>query len=182
MSQNNKKNQKWYLVYTKAKQENTAKINLENQGFLAYLPRIGIFGKNQDHVVKIEPMFPRYLFTKFNFQTDDWSKIKSTKGVSHLVIFGKKLATVDKEIIEFFQSNSDTEDIFHQYLQFSNYSAGDKIRIKNGILKGKEAIFLSDNGKTRDRILLEIMNSRVVTNITKEEIGERVDTYIDYIM
>jgi transcriptional antiterminator RfaH len=182
MSQNNEKNQKWYLVYTKARQENTAKINLENQGFLAYLPRISILDKNQNHIPKVEAMFLRYLFIKFNFQTDDWSKIKSTKGVSHLVIFGKKLATVDKGIIEFFQKNSDAEDIFHQHLQFSNYSAGDKIRIKNGILKGKEAIFLSDDGKKRARILLDIMNSRVVTDLTKEEIGEKADIYLDYIM
>tara|TARA_Y100000817_G_scaffold287507_1_gene256125 strand:- start:127 stop:675 length:549 start_codon:yes stop_codon:yes gene_type:complete len=182
MSPHNKENSEWYLIYTRYKQEKTAKINLENQGFQAYLPRIGIIDRTQNLISKVEVMFPRYIFARFNIKHDDWSKIRSTKGVSHIVRFGNELATIDDEIITFFQKNSDETDIFHQQLKISSYSHGEKIIIKDGLLKGKEAIFLSDDGKKRARILLEIMNNKVITDLSKKEIGEKIDEQIDYIM
>ena len=53
---------RWYLAYTKPRQEAVAHANLEQQGFEAYLPLFKKFKKTeQGPVALFEPMFPRYL-------------------------------------------------------------------------------------------------------------------------
>jgi transcription elongation factor/antiterminator RfaH len=79
---------RWHLVYTKPRQEETAFINLTNQNYESYLPFISkekiLQGKK---VVIKEPMFPRYIFVRLNNDgSQNWSPIRSTKGVSHPII------------------------------------------------------------------------------------------------
>ena len=171
----------WFLLYTKPHQEDRAKKNLENQQFITFLPKIATQDLKKKSTI-IKPLFPRYLFVILDINSNKLQAVKFTKGVSHIVRFGNELATIDDEIITFFQKNSDETDIFHQQLKISSYSHGEKIIIKDGLLKGKEAIFLSDDGKKRARILLEIMNNKVITDLSKKEIGEKIDEQIDYIM
>ena len=83
-----KENSKWILVYTKVKQEQRAKRNLENQGFEIFLPMIAFAKQNQTKSITLKPMFPRYLFVHINTALDKWTRIESTIGVSHLVVFG----------------------------------------------------------------------------------------------
>ena len=40
-------NSKWLLIYTKAREEQRAKKNLENQGFEIFLPMIAFAKSNQ---------------------------------------------------------------------------------------------------------------------------------------
>tara|TARA_B100001142_G_C14206727_1_gene605990 strand:+ start:23 stop:571 length:549 start_codon:yes stop_codon:yes gene_type:complete len=175
-----KENSRWHLIYTKYNQENIVRNNLENQGFIAYLPCIGLIDKAKDLITKIEVMFPRYIFVRFNIQDDDWPKIKFTKGVSHIVKFGNRLATIDEKIIKFFKRNSDKDGIFYQQQRISNYVYGEKLTIENGLLRGKEAIFISEDGKKRAKILLDIMSNNIVTNISKEDIGGKTNNEIKY--
>ena len=82
-------NSKWILVYTKVKQEQRAKRNLENQGFEIFLPMIAFAKQNQTKSITLKPMFPRYLFVHLDQCHDNWGPIRSTIGVSHLVKFGQ---------------------------------------------------------------------------------------------
>ena len=53
----------WYLVYTKPKQENIAYLNLQQQGFQAYLPLYkNLKNTLASGLIGFEPMFPRYVF------------------------------------------------------------------------------------------------------------------------
>ncbi len=53
----------WYLAYTKPRQEEIARVNLEQQGFESYLPLYKKFKKTETGLVSVfEPMFPRYIF------------------------------------------------------------------------------------------------------------------------
>ena len=86
-----KQTSKWFLVYTKAKEEQRAKKNLENQGFSIFLPMIAFAINNRSVSTIVKPMFPRYLFIKLNLEKDNWTLIKSTRGVSHMVFLVKNL-------------------------------------------------------------------------------------------
>ena len=57
-----KQTSKWFLVYTKAKEEQRAKKHLENQGFEIFLPVIAFVKSNQSKANTHKVMFPRYLF------------------------------------------------------------------------------------------------------------------------
>ena len=78
---------KWYLIKTKSKQENTAIINLENQGYTSYCPIVKI---NKKNVV----LFPGYLFIYLDKHNENWSPIRSTKGVINFVRFGLNLSLI----------------------------------------------------------------------------------------
>ena len=51
----------WFLIYTKPRQEERAKENLENQGFETFLPMIAFEKIKQPKLYSLKPMFPRYL-------------------------------------------------------------------------------------------------------------------------
>ena len=74
-----KEDSKWLLVYTKAKEEQRAKKNLENQGFEIFLPMIAGAKAHQSKSITLKAMFPGYLFVKINTELDKWNRIKSTR-------------------------------------------------------------------------------------------------------
>jgi len=157
----------WYLVYTKPNQEFRAKDNLENQSFITLLPRIEIRNK-----ASIEAMFPRYLFVKFNITEDNWQKIKSTKGVSHLVSFNLSPALVPENLILDIKSILDDQDILRIDHKKKRLTKGDRIIVLNGPLKGIEGTFLSSSGNKRASILLRILKQSVNTEISSSDIGK----------
>ena len=65
----------WYLVNTKARQEETANQNLSNQGFQTFLPKISYDLKKNVSKPNIEVMFPSYLFVKIDIKNDNVSSI-----------------------------------------------------------------------------------------------------------
>ena len=76
----------WILVYTKAKQENRANFNLQNQGFVTFLPLISSQKRNEKSK-QTSPVFPRYIFVKIDPDLENWITIKSTLGVEKIVMF-----------------------------------------------------------------------------------------------
>ena len=166
-------NSKWLLVYTKAKEEQRAKKNLENQGFEIFLPMISSEKINQFKPITLETMFPRYLFIRINAATDSWTQIKSTRGVSHLIMFGQKFAEVPKQIVTFLKAKADENGVVRQKISRHEFQKGEKLVIKQGILKGKEATFLSKNSKERVRVLLRAVNQLIITEIPAPDVGQK---------
>ena len=165
------KNSKWFLVYTKAREEERAKINLQNQGFETFLPMIAFEKKSQPKSYSLKPLFPRYLFTAIKLESDNWTQIKSTRGVSHVVVFGNKVATVPNAVLLFLRTKVDDKDVIKQKVTRKIFQKGDKLVIKKGLLKGKEATFLSKTGKERVRILLKLMNELVIAEVPGHDLG-----------
>ena len=161
----------WLLVYTKAKQEKRAKVNLENQGIETFLPMVAYQKISKSKSISLEPMFPGYLFITINAETDNWAHINSTKGVSHLVMFGDKFAEVPNSVVAFLKTRLDDNDIVKQKITRQAFQKGDKIIIKSGILKGKKATFLAKTGKERARILLKLMNELIITDVPGHDVG-----------
>ena len=166
-------NSKWILVYTKAKQEQRAKRNLENQGFEIFLPMIAFAKQNQTKSITLKPMFPRYLFVYINTALDKWTRIQSTRGVSHLVVFGQRFAEIPKQMIAYLKSGADENDVFKQKITRQEFQTGDKLVIEKGIFKDKEATFLSKKSKERVRILLKFVNHLITTDIPASDVGEK---------
>ena len=148
---------RWHLIYTKLRQEETAFINLTNQNYESYLPFISKEKISQGKKVLMkEPMFPRYLFVRLNddgFQ--NWSPIRSTKGVSHLVNFGSHLATLDDEIINMLMQKIDKN------LTVKVFSNNDSVEIIDGPFKGLKASFKAYSGEERAILLLDFMAKHI---------------------
>ncbi|SVB69620.1 uncharacterized protein METZ01_LOCUS222474 [marine metagenome] len=168
-----KQTSKWLLVYTKAKEEQRAKTNLENQGFQTFLPMIAFVKMNRSKSTTVEPMFPRYLFIKLNLEKDNWTLIKSTRGVSHIVVFGQRFAEIPDRVVAHLKSGADKNDIFKQAIKRQEFEKGDTLIIAQGIFKDKEATFLSKKSKERVRILLRFVNHLITTEIAASDIGQK---------
>jgi transcriptional antiterminator RfaH len=89
----------WRLLYTKARAESWADINLRKQGFATLLPRV----RQRDGFV---PLFPRYIFvgapTGTNFRS-----ARSTRGVLYVVNCGEKPARVPPDVIDGIRARMD---------------------------------------------------------------------------
>ena len=168
-----KEGSKWLLVYTKAKEEERAKKNLENQGFEIFLPMIAVAKVNQSKSITLKAMFPGYLFVKINTELDKWNRIKSTRGVSHLVVFGQRLAEIPHQVIAYLQSETDENDIFRQKITRQEFTRGDTLVIEKGVFKDKEATFLAKKSKERVRILLRFVNHLITADIPSSDIGQK---------
>ena len=164
---------KWFLIYTKAKEEHRAKTNLENQGFQIFLPMLAFAKMNQSKSTTLEAMFPRYLFIKINLERDNWTCIKSTRGVSHMVVFGQRFAEMPKQVIEHLKSGADENHIFRQAITRQEFQKGDKLVIEKGVFKDKEATFLSKKSKERVRILLRFVNHLITAEIPASDVGQK---------
>ena len=166
-------NYKWVLVYTKAQEEQKAKRNLQNQGFEIFLPMIAFTRSNQPKSTTFKAMFPRYLFVKINTELDKWNRIKSTLGVSHLVIFGQRFAEIPNQVIAYLKSEADENFIFRQTVKRKEFQKGDKLVVEKGVFKDKEATFLSKKSKERVRILLRFLNHLITAEVPASDVGQK---------
>ncbi len=145
----------WYLLYSKPRRERVAFDNLLRQGYEAYLPVMRRRKRRGARYVDgLEPLFPRYLFVNLSDQSDDWSPIRSTVGVSHLVRFGDVAARVPDALVTRLRRR-EAEDGARERTG-ERLRAGDQVRIVDGVLRGYEAIFEAKTGKERVLLLLEI--------------------------
>ena len=125
----------WFLCQTKSRDEFTAKLNLERQGYETYLP-------TQDN----EALFPGYIFVKVD---GNFAPIKSTRGVLSLVAFGQQLATVPQRLIDQFRKT--------EWQRSEDCKTGSLVRVTSGPFNYREAIV---KAKKADRIivLMDILN------------------------
>jgi len=163
----------WFLIYTKPREEERAKENLENQGFETFLPMIASEKIKQPQSFSLKPMFPRYLFTKFNIEKNNWVHIKSTRGVSDVITFGDKLTGVPDSVVDFLKTKVDDHNVIKLKVTRPEFQKGDKLVITKGVFQGKEANFLSATGKERVRILLKLMNQLIITEVPGHDVGRK---------
>jgi transcriptional antiterminator RfaH len=76
----------WYVAETITRGEEQAQRNLERQGFTSFCPR---FRKLRRHARRTDhhlaPVFPGYVFVRFDRQRDGWHAINGTTGVKRLI-------------------------------------------------------------------------------------------------
>jgi len=152
----------WYLIKTKSRQEHVAIINLENQNFHVYCPYVLIRNKN-------EVLFPGYIFIQLDKDTQDWSPIRSTKGVLHIVRFGLSFAKIPDNIIEFIKTNE--LNTVEKLKNINKFKPGDKIQITDGVFKNYIAIFKSYKSDERVILLMNLLGQQQKLTIKQESLN-----------
>ena len=149
----------WYLIHTKIRQERVALENLDRQGFECFLPLIRAekLRRGQLQVVQ-EALFPRYLFIRLGtgLESQSWSPIRSTVGVSRLVTFGQTPAKIDDALVNELRAKSESTE-----LQLRYFEAGEQVVVTDGPFVGVDAIYLMADGEGRVMVLLNIMSKAV---------------------
>ncbi len=160
------KMKKWYVVNTKPKNEDRAASNLLSGGIEALSPKLRLKKyKNYRFVTVIEPMFPGYIFAKFD-PIEEFRIVKYTRGVKTIVHFGERIVPIHEELIEFIKSKLENGIAT---IQKKPLSKGDKIIIKDGPFKGLTGIFEREmDGKERVTILLDAVQFAAKMEIDRE--------------
>lgn len=146
---------RWYLVQCKPRESFRAEVNLNNQGYQCFHPTYPVKRKVAGVVqLEVAPLFPHYLFILLNVM-DNWSAIRSTRGVSKMVYFNSLPASLDHHIIEALQQ---------QCTRFNGQSAepvfkiGQRVVITEGCFKEIEAIVTATSGEERVTLLINLFN------------------------
>src|SRR5690606_35079935 len=153
----------WHVAYTKPRQENTAKDNLERQGFEVYLPLFKTFKKARQMADKaasatlltFEPMFPRYIFFRPTSAQQSMGTLRSTRGVASVVMFGSTFAQVPLELLdsirlaESLRNDAGLEEV-------SPYKPGSQVRLRDPALSGLECL-VQEVSSERVTELLQIL-------------------------
>jgi transcriptional antiterminator RfaH len=149
----------WYLIHTKVHSEALALENLEHQGYECFLPTM-LTEKLRRGKLKViqEALFPRYLFIRLDagLQSQSWLPIRSTPGVSRLVMFGQTPAKIDAQIIDAMRNQSQLIKVQQHY-----FNHGDYVMINAGIFKDVEAVYQMSDGKDRVMVLLNLLKKPV---------------------
>jgi transcriptional antiterminator RfaH len=147
----------YYLVHTKPREELRAQEQLSNQGYECFLPQfLGERIQAGKRVAVLQPLFPRYLFIRLNSETDNWAPIRSTQGVSQMVRFGIRYASVDDDFIEALRARLQPAEMEPKPL-FEN---GQALRIVRGPFAGLDAIFKENDGDARIVVLLNFLQQQ----------------------
>ena len=113
----------------------------------------------------IEPMFPGYIFARFD-PIDDFHLVKYTRGVKTIVHFGEKIVPIHEDLIDFIRSRLENGIAT---IQKKPISKGERIVVKDGPFKGLTGIFEREmDGKERVAILLDAVQFAATMEIDRD--------------
>jgi transcriptional antiterminator RfaH len=158
----------WYCARTKPKHEHIAAANLSHQlGLEVFNPRLRIERSTRRGPVRaIEPLFPCYIFVRA--ASSAWTDIRYVTGVSSLVHFGPRIATVPDSVIEALKDCFEEQEPLEVN---DRVEAGDEVRISDGAFRGFEAIVLRTlPARRRVQILLDILGRPTLVEVDRDSI------------
>jgi len=165
--------QHWHLIISKPREEARAEQQLRNQGFEVFHPLLKRY-KLQHGRQKaiIEPLFARYLFIRLDDEKNDWSTIRSTRGVSGLVRFTEFPAVVPEPVLSDLLARMDENGIIDQTSEEKGlYKPGDRVEIISGSFKGWQAIVKEQKDETRVTLMLEMLGKMQTLKVPIAELS-----------
>ncbi|GAA5214006.1 transcription/translation regulatory transformer protein RfaH [Corallincola platygyrae] len=151
--------ERWFLLKCKPRQEQRAVANLEQQLIEAYAPQIDVSKiKRGKRTTETEPLFPGYLFARFDPHFVSLTSVQSTRGVSAVVRFGQQLAEVSDQAIRDIKDKCCNQDAPEVSADLP--SKGDKVHLTDGSLKGLEAVYQMDDGEQRAFVLIDLLGKQ----------------------
>lgn len=119
--------------------------------------------RGKEHLIK-KPLFQGYVFVKTSLDYSSKVKILSARGVSGLVSFGGRPASIEESVIASLKVLMDRSDGIAPHPYIKN---GTKVRVIGGPLAGASGIVLKSYGK-KPRLIISV-------DILKRSVGVSID-------
>ncbi len=149
---------KWYVVYTKARSEQTAEYYLHTKGIEVFFPKLFLPVPNR-RGRQLFPLFPNYLFVHIDVLTHDYTSVLWSPGVKKFVSFGQSPTEVEEKIVDFMRRQANQDGMI---VAKPKFKIGDEVYITGGPLKGLVGILQEPpDSKTRIKVLMSILNRQV---------------------
>jgi len=142
----------------KSNSHHIAAKNLNQQGFETFLPLFDNTSRKLSRFINTsKPLFPGYMFIRFNREETEWHKINNTYGVSRLITFNSVLKSIPTSFID---SLMKRYDLSGKLLPIQKLKKGDQVTL----LKGPFANFIASVEKyeadQRIWILMDLMGRK----------------------
>lgn len=163
----------WYVCMSKPRREIYAAGRLQEQAYEIYLPMLTLWTRKQGRWEKTEQvMFPRYLFVRCYSHEQSIGPIRSTPGVTGLVLFGMIPATLNVTAVEAIRALERARATNPDDLQ-SPFKVGASVVIADGPLKGLGGI-VSRVARERVEVLMTLMGREQRVAVPTNQLVESV--------
>ena len=155
----------WLVASYKINQVARLKLNLNNQNFDYYLPKITV--KNININESEELMFPGYVF--INTPIKNYTSLKYTKGINKILKFGKNIPVMNRDDIKAImtiEKESKNNPIPN------GFAVGQEVKIKEGSFAGNLVKICSLPADKRVDVLIHILGSKRMVNISLDAISK----------
>ena len=149
---------KWFVVYTKARNELKVANQLELNGFEVYCPSIVSVKQWSDRKKKVRsPLFSKYIFVRL--EEKQRNEIFNFPGVLNYLFWLKKPAIVPEQEINTLRSYMEGEALDSEDIRY--FQSGDTIELKQGFFKGQKAEIKKINNQ-RVELILPALGYRLI--------------------
>jgi transcriptional antiterminator RfaH len=148
----------WFILQFKSNSHHLAAKNLNRQGFETFLPLHETTSRRLSRFINTsKPLFPGYMFIKFDRAESEWHKINSTYGVSRLITFNSILKSIPTIFVDHLMKRY---DLSGKLIPIKKLKKGDQVTV----LKGPFANFIATVEKyeadQRIWILMDLMGRK----------------------
>ena len=145
----------WFILQFKSNSHHKAEKNLNQQGFETFLPLYNSTSRNLSRFRNTsKPLFPGYMFIRFDRAETHWHSINNTYGVSRVITFNSILKSTPTTFVE---NLIKRYDLSGNLLPVEKLKKGDQVKV----LKGPFANFIATIEKYEDDqriwILMDLM-------------------------
>jgi len=148
----------WFILQFKSNAHHKAVKNLNQQGFETFLPLHDTTSRKLSRFINTsKPLFPGYMFIRFDRKKSEWHKINNTYGVSRLITVDSILKSIPTIFVD---SLMKRYDLSGKLIPIQKLKKGDHVTV----LKGPFANFIAtiEEYETDQRIwiLMDLMGQK----------------------
>jgi transcriptional antiterminator RfaH len=148
----------WFILQYKPNSHHYAAKNLNRQGFETFLPLVDTTKRKASRFINTNrPLFPGYMFIKFDKAEDEWHKINNTYGVSRLVTFNSIIKSIPTTFVDNLMMRY---DLSGKLLPINKLKKGDNVKVLEGPFADFIATVETYETEQRIWILMDLMGRK----------------------
>ena len=155
----------WFILQYKPNAHHKAIKNLNRQGFETFLPLFDATARKLSRFVNTSiPLFPGYMFVRFDKAESEWHKINNSYGVSRLITFDSNLKSIPTSFVDHLMKRY---DLSGKLLPIEKLKKGDSVNVSSGPFTNFIATVEKYEDDQRIWVLLDLMGrkSKVQANL-----------------
>ena len=155
---------KWFVFYTKSRQEKKVNDLLTKRGFDSYLPLQMVMRQWSDRKKKVEvPLFNSYIFV---FVEEHMiQEVLQIPGIAWNIRLNGKPAVLHPKELETIKRFIETGLLIETSGQSEKFSVGERVKVMDGPLKGTYGILIDNHNKQFFSMLLESIGQVITVQI-----------------
>ena len=120
----------WFILQFKPNSHHRAVKNLNRQGFETFLPLHDTTSRKLSQFISTtKPLFPGYMFIRFDRSDSEWHKINNSYGVSRLITFNSIIKSIPTSFVDSLMKRYDSSG---KLIPLQKLKKGDQVTVLNG--------------------------------------------------